>query len=93
MDEGISLDWTNDMASEVTDFIFEMLENIPEAEKIDLAINIFIVAIAGNLLAYKILNPRWTHKQLLDEVCSKIKQDFFAKAGREDFTIDISCVN
>jgi hypothetical protein len=86
-------DFEDDMAKEISQLGMELLENYPAAEQLDMLIDIMVRALSGQLLAFKIINPNFTHKQLLEEVCLKLKQDFFLKAGRDDFVIDRDCVN
>lgn len=92
-DEGLNYDFNLDLAQELVEYAMEMLENFPASERDDIVIDVLISSLSGMLLAYKIMNPNFTHKQLLDSACMKLKQDFFLKAGRDDFTIDLDCVN
>lgn len=92
-EEGVYETFEEELASELVGYGLDLLDNFPASEKDDILIAVMIEALGGLLLAYKIMNPTISHKQILDEVCMKIKQDFFSKAGKEDFTIDLSCVN
>lgn len=92
-DEYLDLNWTNDMAQETCDFIMDTLKHMDAQEKFEVTLQVLTSALAGTLLAYKLINPQWSHKQLLDEMTDKVKMDFFRKAGGSDFTIDAEYVN
>jgi hypothetical protein len=92
-DEDLYWSWNDKMAKEISTYCFELLEDLPANERDDVAIEVLISALAAVLLVYKIKNPSFTHKQILDEACSRVKIDFFGKAGHKDFTIPLNCVN
>jgi len=93
MDDGIDSDFENALAKELVEYGIDLLEHFPASEHDDILIDVLISGITALLLRVKITNPNFTHKQLLESVSAKLYSKFFARAGREDFTIDISCVN
>lgn len=82
-DEGINSDFVEDIARELLDTGFDMIEDIPDAEKDDVLLIAFTVAVANLAVGFRILNPGYSHKKILDQIFDRVRSEYVEKIGIE----------
>lgn len=94
MEEGIDYDFEKDLSDEAVLYILDMIADFPDESKDDILIDVLLEALAGALMGFKLMNPQFTQKQILDQALFKLRSKFHNKAGLQDFDAqDLLCIN
>ena len=70
-------------AKEIVDFAMDLLSHIPSNELDDALLSVFVESLSGIMVAFKIMNPNFTDRQILDQICDQIKMSYIKKARIE----------
>lgn len=70
-------------AKEIVDFAMDLLSHIPPNELDDALLSVFVESLSGIMVAFKIMNPNFTDRQILDQICDQIKMSYIKKARIE----------
>jgi hypothetical protein len=70
-------------AKELVDFAMDILGHVSSEELDDALILLFIESLSGIMVAFKIMNPNFTDRQILDQICDQIKMAYIKKARVE----------
>lgn len=83
-EDGVDGDFVEAIARELLDTGLDIVEDIPDSEKDDILLVAFSLAVANLAVGFRVLNPNYSHTQILNQLCDRIKSEYVTKVGIED---------